>query len=114
MTSNIQKLIEQRPHLKDPFEFYAKWQRFQHEADEIMPANRTGLVPAESKAYPQNSAGPVFRSFAAALTCRRGRWRRSNRRCGPATSTSCGCPSVSFRHFPLPLPRESWPPSSFC
>lgn len=67
MTSNIQKLIEQRPHLKDPFEFYAKWQRFQHEADAIMPTNRTNLVPTESRAYPQNSAGPVLRSFAAAF-----------------------------------------------
>jgi FdhE protein len=67
MASNIQKLIEQRPHLKDPFEFYAKWQHFQHEIDGIMPAHRTGLVPAESNAYPPNSAGPVLRAFAAAF-----------------------------------------------
>lgn len=65
MTINIQNLIEQRPHLKDPFEFYAKWQRFQREADEILPKNRTNLVPAESKAYPRNSVAPVLRSFAA-------------------------------------------------
>jgi hypothetical protein len=65
MTINIQNLIEQRPHLKDPFEFYARWQRFQREADEILPKNRTNLVPAESKAYPRNSAGRVLRSFAA-------------------------------------------------
>lgn len=64
MSINIEKLIEERPHLKDPFEFYAKWQRFRHEADEIMPKNRTKLVPAESKAYPRESIGPVLRSFA--------------------------------------------------
>lgn len=65
MTINIEKLIEQRPHLKDPFEFYTRWQRFQREADELLPKNRTTLVPAESKAYPRDCAGPVLRSFAA-------------------------------------------------
>jgi FdhE protein len=67
MTINIQNLIEQRPHLKDPFEFYARWQRFQRKADEIMPKNRTTLVPAESKAYPRDSARSVLRAFAAAF-----------------------------------------------
>jgi FdhE protein len=32
MTIDIQTLIEQRPHLKDPLELYARWQRFQQEA----------------------------------------------------------------------------------
>lgn len=65
MTINIEKLIEERPHLKDPFEFYARWQRFQREADEVLPTNRTTLVPAESKAYPRDRAGSVLRSFAS-------------------------------------------------
>jgi FdhE protein len=67
MTINIENLIEQRPHLKDPFEFYARWQRFQREADAIMPKNRTALVPAESKSYPRDSAASVLRMFASAF-----------------------------------------------
>ncbi|MFZ5798309.1 MAG: formate dehydrogenase accessory protein FdhE [Desulfobulbus sp.] len=67
MTINIEKLIEQRPHLKDPFEFYAKWQRFQRDADEILPRSRATLAPAESKAYPRKNVDAVLKSFAAAF-----------------------------------------------
>jgi FdhE protein len=64
MTINIDNLIEQRPHLKDPFEFYARWQRFQREAEALLPQDRAVLGPAQSRAYPPDSAGAVLRSFA--------------------------------------------------
>lgn len=71
MTINIQNLIEQRPYLKDPFEFYARWQSFQRKADAIMPRNRTTLLPAESKSYPRDSAGSVLWSFVAVFNLSR-------------------------------------------
>ncbi|HBI14745.1 MAG TPA: hypothetical protein DDY20_04420 [Desulfobulbaceae bacterium] len=64
MSVEIEKLIEQWPHLKEPFEFYARWQQFQREADAILPKNRTTLVPAESKSYPKDSVDSVLDSFA--------------------------------------------------
>ncbi len=65
MTIDIQALIEQRPHLKDPLELYAKWQRFHHEAAELLPKGRSAMSPEDSKAYPRESAGPVFRLFVS-------------------------------------------------
>lgn len=66
MTIDIQTLIEQRPHLKGPIEFYSSWQRFQREAEGILPENRTTQGPAaESRAYSPDSVGLVFRSFAS-------------------------------------------------
>jgi FdhE protein len=63
MTIDIQALIEQRPHLRDPLELYAKWQRFYHDAAELLPKGRSTLSLEESKAYPRESAGPIFRLF---------------------------------------------------
>jgi FdhE protein len=67
MTTDIPALIEKRPHLKDPLELYAKWQRFQQEVIERMPEKareKTAAVsPEESKGYPQESAGAVWQLF---------------------------------------------------
>jgi FdhE protein len=65
MTIDIQALIKQRPHLKDPLELYARWQRFHHEASKLLQKGRSALSPADSKAYPRESAGPVFRLFVS-------------------------------------------------
>jgi FdhE protein len=65
MTIDIQALIEKRPHLKDPLELYAKWQRFHHEAAELMPKVRSAISTEDSKAYPRESAGPIFRLFVS-------------------------------------------------
>ena len=65
MTIDIQALIEQRPHLKDPIELYARWQQFQHMAAELLPKGRSAMSPEDSKAYPLEHAGPVFRLFVS-------------------------------------------------
>lgn len=64
MISDIQALIEKRPHLKDPLELYARWQRFQLEVAEHLP-NRRSATPAEdARAYPKANAGKVYQLFA--------------------------------------------------
>lgn len=65
MTIDIQTLIEQRPHLKDPIELYARWQRFHKEAAELLPTVRSTMSSDESNAYSRESAGPVFELFAS-------------------------------------------------
>jgi hypothetical protein len=65
MTIDIQTLIDKKPHLKDPLELYAKWQRFHQEATELLPKGRSAMSPEDSKAYPRDSAGPVFRLFVS-------------------------------------------------
>ncbi len=65
MTIDIQALIEQRPHLKDPLELYSRWQRFQHEAAELLPKVRSAMSTEDSRAYPRESSGPIFRLFAS-------------------------------------------------
>jgi len=65
MTIDIQALIEQRPHLKDPLELYARWQRFQQEATELLPKLRSAMSAEDSKAYPRESAGAVFQLFVS-------------------------------------------------
>ncbi|MBI5556424.1 MAG: formate dehydrogenase accessory protein FdhE [Deltaproteobacteria bacterium] len=65
MTTDIQTLIEQRPHLKDPLELYAKWQRFHHKAGELLPKKGPAMSPEDGRAYSRESAGAVFRLFAS-------------------------------------------------
>ena len=65
MTIDIQALIEKRPHLKDPLELYAKWQRFHAEATELLPKERSAISAEDSQAYPRASAGAVFRLFVS-------------------------------------------------
>lgn len=63
MTIDIEALITQRPHLTDPLELYAKWQRFHHEAAALLPKARAAMTPADSRAYPRECAGQVCRLF---------------------------------------------------
>jgi FdhE protein len=65
MTIDTQALIKQRPHLRDPLELYAKWQRFHKEATELLQQVRSVMSPEESKAYSRESAGPIFRLFVS-------------------------------------------------
>lgn len=65
MTIDIQTLIEKRPHLKDPLELYARWQRFHLKANELIPKVRSAMSPTDSKAYPRELAGQVFQLFAS-------------------------------------------------
>ncbi len=65
MTIDTQALIEQRPHLKEPLELYAKWQRFHSEIGELLPQARSAISPMDAKGYPQESAGAVFRLFSS-------------------------------------------------
>jgi FdhE protein len=65
MTIDTQALIEQRPHLKEPLELYAKWQRFHREIGELLPQSRSAISPMDAKGYPQESAGAVFHLFAS-------------------------------------------------
>ena len=63
MTIEIQALIDQRPHLKDPLELYAKWQRFQQETLELLPKKNSVPSPDDNKAYPRESAEAIVRLF---------------------------------------------------
>lgn len=65
MTIDIQALIEQRPHLKDLLELYARWQRFHRETAELLPMTRSTMSPVDSRAYPRETAGPVFSLFVS-------------------------------------------------
>ena len=65
MTIDLQTLIDTRPHLRDPLALYAKWQRFHHEANEILPKARSPISAEDSQAYPRASAGAVFQLFVA-------------------------------------------------
>jgi len=65
MTIDIHSLIEKRPHLKEPLELYARCQRFQNEAAELLPKERSAMSTEDSKAYPREIAGPVFRLFVS-------------------------------------------------
>ncbi|MBI4793524.1 MAG: formate dehydrogenase accessory protein FdhE [Deltaproteobacteria bacterium] len=105
MTIDLQSLIEQRPHLKDPFEFYARWQRFQREADGILPKNRANLGSSESRAYPPDIAGAVLRSFASIFDL-------SAEMLAPlAQALEAG--DIDFMRLPLgELPAVSLPPAA--
>jgi FdhE protein len=67
MTIDIPALIEKRPHLKDPLELYATWQRFQQKVAGLMhdkTLDRTSALSSEQfKAYPRESAAAIWQVF---------------------------------------------------
>ena len=63
MTIDIESLIEKRPHLKDPLELYTKWQRFHHEAKELLPKVRSAISAEDSQAYPRAGARALCQLF---------------------------------------------------
>jgi FdhE protein len=65
MTIDIQSLIEQRPHLEDPLALYARWQRFQRAARELLSRVGAADSPEDSRAYPREIAGEVMHSFVS-------------------------------------------------
>jgi len=65
MTIDIQALIAQRPHLRDPLELYARWQRFHQEAAALLPQLRSAMSAEDSRAYPRECAGSIFRLFVS-------------------------------------------------
>ena len=65
MTIDIQALLAQRPHLKDPLELYARWQRFHQEAATLLPQERSAMAAEDSRAYPRDCAGHIFRLFVS-------------------------------------------------
>ncbi len=65
MTIDIQALITQRPHLKEPLEIYAKWQRFHREVGELLLKAVPTISPGDTKMYPQKNRGAIFRLFVS-------------------------------------------------
>lgn len=63
MTPDIQALIEERPHLKDPLEFYAKWQHFHEGAARFFPRERSSISLEDSRSYSRENGGRVFQLF---------------------------------------------------
>lgn len=65
MTIDIQALIEQRPHLKDPLGLFAKCVQFQEEAVKLLPRPRAAVSSEDANAYPRESVGPIFKLFVS-------------------------------------------------
>lgn len=65
MTIDIQTLIDKKPHLKDPLELYARWQRFQREVVELLPKARTVVSVEDARAYPRENAEAIFQLFVS-------------------------------------------------
>lgn len=63
MTIDVQTLIDQRPHLKDPLQLYARLERFEREVAPYLPKERAALTSEESKAYPRENGGAIFAAF---------------------------------------------------
>lgn len=64
MSIDIQTLIAQKPHLKDPLELYDRWLRFREAASSLLPKNGSTPSP-DAKAYTRESAGPLIKAFAS-------------------------------------------------
>lgn len=64
MTNDIETLIDQRPHLKDPFALYGRWQRFEREVGQLLPKQHGATPQNDVRVYPRESIGPVVRLFA--------------------------------------------------
>lgn len=68
VVTNLQSMIEKHPHLRDPLELYAKWERFHREVDGILPKNGSTFLTVDPQGYPRNSAEPVLKAFSSAFS----------------------------------------------
>lgn len=65
MTIDVQTLIEQRPHLKEPLQLYARWQHFQEYLSQHLPKERPAVTSAGTNGYPLAQTGEFFDRFTA-------------------------------------------------
>lgn len=63
MNASTQSLIDQRPYLKDPLEFYNKFEQFLLKVNELMQKEKRNPSAAGSQAYPEKAAGEIFQLF---------------------------------------------------
>lgn len=63
MTSNIQTLGEDRPHLKNPLELYEKWQRFHSQVEQHLSGNESLRSSDNFNGYPRETARKILQSF---------------------------------------------------
>jgi FdhE protein len=63
MPAQIQTLIEERPHLAEPLQFYVKWIQFQEEAVKYLPKDRSTLAAGDHKSYPVAKVNELFHQF---------------------------------------------------
>jgi len=67
MTTDIQELIEQRPHLREPLELYATWQHFRSMLAEYLPGKGSSSASGDNQAYPRELTGSIFQKFVTAF-----------------------------------------------
>ena len=65
MTIDVQILIERYPHLEDPLQFYARWQRFQKVVSDTLAGERPTMTSAGGNGYPLSQVGALFDSFVS-------------------------------------------------
>jgi len=65
MPIDIQTLISQRPHLKDPLKLYDKCRRFDQQVTELLSKNKPAGPSAETKAYPPKNGAEISQLFAS-------------------------------------------------
>ncbi len=63
MTIDIQTLIQQRPHLKNPLEVYLKWQRFRSESAHLLHDAGKAVSSERVGGYPRSSLRPILLTF---------------------------------------------------
>lgn len=67
MNSEIQTLIEQRPHLRDPLERYARWSHFSQSVQELLSGVQSIRSEGDARSYPGDLADAVFDLFLDVL-----------------------------------------------
>lgn len=65
MTIDIQTLIGQRPHLKDPLELYDKCRRFHQQITQLLSEIKPAETPEQAKAYPPKIGAEISQLFAS-------------------------------------------------
>ncbi|MDW7772156.1 MAG: formate dehydrogenase accessory protein FdhE [Desulfobulbaceae bacterium] len=106
MTIDIKTLIEKRPHLKDPLEFYARWQRFQQEAAELLPKKESSSSPLDSQAYPRENARSVFQLFVSIFDLPAGELEPLAQALENGEIDFMRLPLEDFPDLPLPYAKE--------
>lgn len=64
MTIKTQALIDQRPHLKEPLEFYDKCQLFLEKVADYLSSNESTSLLDTAGTYPKKSIAPILNHFA--------------------------------------------------
>ncbi len=113
METDMQSLIEQHPHLKDPLLFFEKVRRYWGEVEAYLDANGFSVLAVDARSYPPSAAEFVVGHFSSVINLPAGVLAPLKEALEVGDIDLSRLPLGEVPSFSLPYPEEELSPMLF-